>query len=212
MDFIVAICWKGPMLQILNINNNVEFRFELEDIYFRTCLYEDIAQVMYVNRMTLPENYSRYTFLSLLRAYPDLFYVAISGKEDRIVGYIMNKIDTGYSFFEPVREIIKKGHVFSIGVLREYRKRGIATSLLALGFNAMMRRGVKEIFLEVRVSNTAAIKLYEKFNMVIVDKIPYYYADGETANIMAVKVEKVSDIVNYIVNYLAKNGRIKEAI
>ncbi len=199
-------------LQILHVNRGKEFRFNLDNIYFRNCLYGDIAQVIYVNRATLPENYSKYTFLSLLRAYPDLFFVAIDEEESRVIAYMMNKIDTGYSLFENNKRVIKKGHVFSIGVLKEYRKRGIASALLALGFDAMMKRDAEEIFLEVRISNEPAIKLYEKFNMRIVDKIPYYYADGEAAYIMAVKTIDVKNIVNDIINYLTRNNKIREAI
>ncbi len=208
----MAIFPQGTRLQTIHINDHLEFKFDLDGIYFRNCLFEDIAHVMHVNRMTLPEKYSRYTFLWLLRTYPDLFYVAIDEEESKVIGYIMNKIDTGYSFFEQSNRVIEKGHVFSIGVLREYRKRGIASALLALGFKAMIRRGVEEIFLEVRVSNIPAIKLYEKFGMIIVDKVPYYYADGETANVMAVKVDRVEQIVNYITDYLEKNGKIREDI
>ena len=188
---------------------NLDLRFNLDNIYFRRCEYEDLAQVIFVNRKTLPENYSRYTFLSMLRTYPDLFYVAVDSKEDKIIGYIMNKIDRGYPFLKPEKRIIQKGHVFSVGVLHEYRRRGIASGLLALGFKAMMNREVEEIFLEVRVSNAPAIKLYEKFKMRIVQVIPYYYADGENAYVMAVSTEEVKDIVLEIMNYLTQNNFVR---
>lgn len=187
---------------------NLEFRFNLSGIHFRHCQYEDIAQVIYCNRATLPENYSRYTFLSMLRTYPDLFYVAVDEKEDKIVAYIMNKIDTGYPFLRKDKVIITKGHVFSIGVLEKYRKRGIASALLALAFKAMMKRNVEEIFLEVRVSNTPAIRLYEKFRMKIVHEIPHYYADGENAYVMAVNVTDTIDIVNAIVDFLHAHNKV----
>lgn len=199
------------MVKRLQIKN-LEFKFQLENILFRHCRFEDIAQVMHVNRVTLPENYSRYTFLSLLRTYPDLFIVAVDENKDQIVGYIMNKIDTGYSFFDKSSAIIKKGHVFSIGVLPGYRKRGIATGLLGLAFNYMFKRSVSEIFLEVRVSNIPAIKLYEKFGMKKVDTIPYYYADGETAYVMAVKTTDVYDIAKKIATYLIKTDKFNESI
>jgi len=187
---------------------NLEFNFKLDNIYFRNCEYEDITQVIYVNRRTLPENYSRYTFLSMLRLYKDLFFVAVDVEKDAVIGYIMNKLDEGRSLFRKEEGVILKGHVFSVGVLHEYRRRGIASALLALGFKAMMSRGVKEIFLEVRVSNIPAIKLYEKFRMKIVDELPKYYADGENAYVMAVRVEDCEDIVDEIVDYLVKNGKI----
>jgi len=149
----------------------------------------------------------------MLRTYPDLFFVAIDPNADRVIGYIMNKIDKGYSFFLPKKEIVQKGHVFSVGVLHEYRRKGIASALLALAYDAMIRkREVKEIFLEVRVSNAPAIKLYEKFGMEIVSSIPFYYADGETAYVMAVKSEDVIDIVDRIMDYLKSHGYIKEVV
>jgi len=42
-----------------------------------------------------------------------------------------------------------------------------------------------EVYLEVRVSNTPAISLYEKLGFRVVGRIPRYYSDGEDAYIMA---------------------------
>jgi len=162
---------------------------------------------MFVNRATLPENYSRYTFLSIWRLYRDMFFVAIDSKEDRVVGYIMNKLDDGPSFFDKSR-IVTKGHVFSIGVLKEYRRRGIATCLMALAFKAMGKRNVHEVFLEVRVSNVPAIRLYEKLGMKIVARISKYYADGEDAYVMAVLFKDVKTFAEELVDYLIKNKKV----
>ena len=45
-------------------------------------------------------------------------------------------------------------------------------------------RGVNALTLEVRVSNTAAIKLYENFGLKSVGRRKGYYEDGEDALIM----------------------------
>jgi ribosomal-protein-alanine N-acetyltransferase len=42
----------------------------------------------------------------------------------------------------------------------------------------------ERVVLEVRVSNHAAISLYEKFGFKKVAQRPRYYADGENADIM----------------------------
>jgi ribosomal-protein-alanine N-acetyltransferase len=43
----------------------------------------------------------------------------------------------------------------------------------------------KEVYLEVRVSNTPAIRLYEKLGFKIVKVLEGYYSDGENAYLMA---------------------------
>ena len=134
------------------------------------------------------------------RVWRDIFYVAVDSTKQKIIGYCMNKLEErSQSFFEKEKNV-KKGHVFSIGVLHEYRRRGIASILLALSMNAMFKKGAEEIFLEVRVSNTPAQRLYYKFNYKIVARIPHYYADGEDCYVMAVRKEDSEHIVSYLVS------------
>ncbi|MCQ4350370.1 MAG: GNAT family N-acetyltransferase, partial [Sulfolobales archaeon] len=47
---------------------------------------------------------------------------------------------------------------------------------------------VNEVYLEVRVSNLDAIRLYERFGFLKMKVLKYYYADGEDAYLMAVKL------------------------
>ena len=72
----------------------------------------------------------------------------------------------------------------SLAVAPEYRRRGVAKILLAELLATLLKRGVTFILLEVRPSNTAAIKLYKKFNFQIVEREKNYY-DDEDAWIMA---------------------------
>jgi len=173
--------------------------FNLKNIFMRKIEFIDVPDVMYINRLTLPENYSRYTFIGLYRHFRDISFVAIDKSKDKPIAYILNKLDEGYSFFSKEKRIVKKGHVFSVAVLPEYRNRGIASALLALGFNAMFLKNVEEIYLEVRVSNKPAINLYKKFGMKVVGVIKSYYVDGEDANVMAVSKKDSIDLVNSII-------------
>ena len=76
------------------------------------------------------------------------FYLYFEG--EKVVGYV------------GIYSVLDEGYITNIAVLKDHRKKGIATSLLkeltekesALSF----------ISLEVRESNAAAISLYTKFN------------------------------------------------
>ncbi len=177
------------------------FRFNLDGILIRRCRLEDIGGVIYVNRKTLPENYSMHLFLSMFRVFGDIFFVAIDRDSGKVVGYCMNKMERrAKSFF--AKDIVLKGHVFSLGVLREFRRRGIASALLALSMDKMFEKGCSEIFLEVRVSNHPAQALYRKFNFEVVYRAPRYYADGEDAYVMAVRRERSEHIVKYVLDQI----------
>jgi ribosomal-protein-alanine N-acetyltransferase len=141
---------------------------------------------MYINTLCLPENYSEFFYVDLHEKYPNTFIVSIV--EDNIVGYIMCRMETGFSELGKWN-FTKKGHVVSIAVLPEYRKRGIGTSLMCQAMKEMRNYGMKECYLEVRVSNQIAKKLYRKIGFKEVKTIQGYYRDREAANVMAVNLD-----------------------
>jgi ribosomal-protein-alanine N-acetyltransferase len=103
----------------------------------------------------------------LLRDYPDSFLVAEATPET-IVGYCVASHEGG------------SAHLISIGVLREYRRRGIGRELIqALLGN--LSSAVAELRLEVKQGNTEAIKLYQGLGFREVNCIENYYEDGSPA-------------------------------
>ncbi len=150
----------------------------------RKSTVEDLEQVMNINLVSLPENYSSFFFADVYAHFPDTFIVAdLDGK---IVGYIMCRIESGFSNFH----LTKKGHVISLAVLPEYRNKGVGYAILTEAMKIMATSyGAKECFLEVRVSNTAAINLYKKAGLKTEKTLKNYYADGENAYIMSKKLE-----------------------
>lgn len=161
---------------------------ELE-YYIRTTTREDLATVMSINETTLPENYPLFFYENIMQKYPNSFLV--SGIQDssmvtgeRLLGYIMWRIERGISEFGI--KIVKKGHLVSLAVLKDYRRRGVASALLEKGMRQIAGYGAQEFVLEVRISNFAAIKLYqEHFQFEKKKIIPEYYRDGENAYYMA---------------------------
>lgn len=100
---------------------------QLGDCNIRRAEPSDLISVMEINLKTLPEHYSDYFYESLLAELPEAFIVAeIGGKH---VGYIMCKTEFGFSNFKKLG-FVKKGHVVSIAVLDEYRKKALVMPLL----------------------------------------------------------------------------------
>lgn len=152
------------------------------EVKFRLFKPGDLGAVIAINRRELPENYSPSFFYELYRDYPNTFIVA--EVDGNVVGYIMCRMEhvpmlTGFK---------KRGHVVSIAVLREYQRRGIGSTLMRKAMEGMKSYGAEECYLEVRVSNERAIRMYKKLGLSFIDRIRHYYLDGEDAYVMAGKI------------------------
>ena len=149
----------------------------------RRCDPTDIIPVMEINLKTLPEHYSDYFYESLLDELPEAFLIAeISGK---LIGYIMCKTEYGFSNFKKLG-FVKKGHVVSVAVIDEHRGKGIGSELVNESLKGVKMRQCGEMYLEVRCSNTDAVRLYEKLGFSINQRLKTYYRDGEDAYLMAI--------------------------
>ena len=148
----------------------------------RRCCLDDLKSVIDINEKTLPEHYTDYFFESLLRELPEAFIVAELNNE--LVGYIMCKLEFGFSNFRKLG-FVKKGHVVSISLLQNHRRKNLGEALMIEGINGIVARKGDEIYLEVRASNLPAISLYEKLGFQTKSILKSYYRDGEDAKLMA---------------------------
>ncbi|MEM3627575.1 MAG: ribosomal protein S18-alanine N-acetyltransferase [Candidatus Bathyarchaeia archaeon] len=145
----------------------------------------DLQSVIRINRICLPENYADFFFIDLYERFPEAFIVAEENGE--VVGYIMCRIELGLSNFG-FSGLIKKGHIVSVAVLPQYRRKGIGQALIKKAMEGMQTYNAKQCFLEVRVTNTPAINLYKKLGFEITRTINGYYSDGEDAYVMSCKL------------------------
>ncbi len=156
---------------------------QIGNCIIRRCDPTDIIPVMEINLKTLPEHYSDYFYESLLDELPEAFLIAeISGK---LIGYIMCKTEYGFSNFKKLG-FVKKGHVVSVAVIDEHRGKGIGSELVNESLKGVKMRQCGEMYLEVRCSNTDAVRLYEKLGFSINQRLKTYYRDGEDAYLMAI--------------------------
>jgi ribosomal-protein-alanine acetyltransferase len=112
------------------------------------------------------EAYSRDTFEYLLTAAESVSYRAVT-QGGTMVGFIVGLVEPDHT-----------GHVTTIGVSPEHRRRGIARSLMQYVEDGFRRRNVRMVRLEVRSVNAGAQQLYRDLGYVVTQRLPRYYSNG----------------------------------
>lgn len=98
------------------------------------------------------------------------------------------EIDNEVVGFLILRVIQEEAEILSLAVKPDFRQKGIATELIRSAISRL-KNSVKQCFLEVRVSNRAAIELYKKFNFKEIGIRKNYYRDPkEDAMVMTLKL------------------------
>lgn len=99
------------------------------------------------------------------------FKIVVSEISGKIVGFCI------YTF------ILGDVEIMRIAVDPAFRGNGYAEEIL----REILKENVENAFLEVRVSNTPAIKLYEKLGFGLIGERKNYYEDGEDALVLGRK-------------------------
>ncbi len=146
---------------------------------------DDLQSVMQINRFCLPENYMDFFFMDLHQRFPETFIVA--EENGTVVGYIMCRIEVGLASFG-LGGLIRKGHVVSIAVLPQGRRKGVARELMIRAMQGMRHYRAKLCYLEVRVTNEPGVSLYKKLGFEASRTLHGYYSDGEDAYVMTKKL------------------------
>ncbi|CAM9729742.1 unnamed protein product [Chrysoparadoxa australica] len=152
----------------------------------------DIPSITKCNLESLPENYTPQFYDMHLMNWPQLALVAEhtppSQGDPKVVGYVLGRVDSpqpaSWSMSGMPRE--SSGHVTSLAVSDEFRRRGIADALM-LTLHEKMRLHHRAACskLHVRKSNTGAIKLYRDVMGYRLESVVHgYYEDGEDAYLM----------------------------
>jgi ribosomal-protein-alanine N-acetyltransferase len=120
-------------------------------------------------------------FMDLQKRFPETFIVA--EEDGKIVGYIMCRIEVGLASFG-LGGLIRKGHVVSIAILPQGRRKGVAYALMTRAMEGMSHYKAKLCYLEVRVTNDPGVSLYKKLGFEVTRTLHGYYSDGEDAYVM----------------------------
>ncbi|KAI5790741.1 putative acetyltransferase, GNAT family, partial [Peziza echinospora] len=121
----------------------------------------------------LSEPYSIYVYRYFLYQWGDLCFLQAT-HNGAIIGVVITKL-------EPHRGGPLRGYIAMLAVRAQYRGLKIATKLVSMAIDAMIERDADEVALETEVTNTAAMKLYERLGFLRSKKLHRYYLSGNSA-------------------------------
>ena len=151
----------------------------IESVKIRRMGVSDIAPLACIETQGFARTWSAREFSHLIRESEALYLVA-EVTDDKGAKKV--------SGIAGMRIVCGEGDIDNVAVLPEYRNHGIASLLVEELLKAGKEAGVEEFTLEVRVSNEAAIRVYEKAGFVSEGIRPGFYEDPkEDANIMWIR-------------------------
>ena len=112
------------------------------------------------------EAYSRDTFEYLLTA-PEAVAYRIVTPSGAMVGFVIGIVEPDHT-----------GHVTTVGVAPDHRRRRLAQRLMKKVEDGFQRRNVRIVRLEVRSVNTPAQELYLSLGYSVTQRLPKYYSNG----------------------------------
>ncbi|HUU79236.1 MAG TPA: N-acetyltransferase [candidate division Zixibacteria bacterium] len=101
------------------------------------------------------------------------FYVAEELETKKILGFIAFGI---YS--------IDTAHIMILAVEPEYQRKGIGTKIMDYSMDIIEKTPIKRVRLEVKITNIAAIRFYEKLGFETKATFENYYEDKSNAFVM----------------------------
>lgn len=145
----------------------------MPEIYFREMVPDDADSVAIVEEKCFSMPWSRESFWRDASNENTLYLLAVDKEKEEIIGYVGCWI------------LGNEGEITNVAVYPEYRGQHIAENMLLELIERVKKRGGTAMTLEVRPSNTPALKLYEKLGFKSVGRRPKYYVNPvEDAEIM----------------------------
>lgn len=137
----------------------------------------DLPSVMAIERVAYSTPWPEASFRGLLNRPDTALYVAEANPSE-IAGYAVSWA------------VADQGELGNIAVAPDWRHRGVGRILLEQVIETMRQWGVRELFLEVRPSNTVAQHLYRQYEFHEVGRRKAYYSNPtEDALVMRRAIE-----------------------
>lgn len=136
----------------------------------------DLDRILEIERASFGEDaYDRKLFAEFFHRCGDLFLVALRGRT--VCGYMVTCMGG--------RSAARSAELVSVAVDPKLRSKGIASALMDSTLRRLRRRRIGRLGLCVKVTNHAAIALYERYGFTRSRIVRRYYEDGADAWRMA---------------------------
>jgi len=123
---------------------------------------QDLDRILQIENASFPKSpYNRATFIHLYDLYPQTFLIDVDAMDHREKGKVC-----GYHIFSPT------GHILSIAVHPQHRRRGIGRKLLE---KALHFPNITKVWAEIRESNKGSQAFFLSLGFEIVGRVPNYY-------------------------------------
>ena len=143
----------------------------MAEYVIRTISKRDTKQLAELDKVCFAVPWSEQAFID--ETENELANYIIAEDNGTVIGYV------GYW------KVVDEGHITNIAVSPDYRRKGIASEMLSRIIKAAYDDNLYLLTLEVRKSNIAAQKLYEKFGFEpLGERKNYYHLPTEDAVIM----------------------------
>lgn len=147
-----------------------------ENIIIEDMREDDLDDVVKIEQVSFPDPWSYNMFKAELSNSFSRLWVA-RDTAGGVTGYICFWLLNGET------------HLLDLAVHPLHRRRGIAFRLITASLDYCKGAGVKSAYLEVRESNEAARRLYERFGFRVIYRRPQYYKNPkEDAYVMGVEI------------------------
>ncbi len=145
---------------------NNDLKFTIEPMALR-----HLDDIVLIENQSFPTPWHRKIFEMELNKPRTLHSVCMLG--EGVVGYLIS-----WMLYDEI-------HILNVAVHPDYRRNGIAKLLIDHTVNHFIEKGAMSVILEVRTSNIAAQRLYEKLGFTTLRIRKRYYTDtGEDAIVM----------------------------
>lgn len=133
--------------------------------------YEDILRISEMEKECFPQE--PWSFKMLASSFESDNFIGVLAEDGgEIVGY------------GGITVAADSADIDNVAVTEPYRHSGVATAVLEELFSLARSYGVRRLYLEVRVSNSAAMSLYLKHGFKGAYARSRYYTDGEDCLVM----------------------------
>ena len=145
----------------------------MQNLKIQKMNYEHIDEILHIEELCYgAHHWSRDSFIAELNNKISSYFCIID-KNDKCLGYM------------GIWKIVNEAHITNLSIHPDFQHKKLAHRLLLNSIKECYKEKIKFITLEVRVSNTRAIKLYERFGFKSLGLRKKYYQDNnEDALIM----------------------------